>query len=197
MCARSKECADSTRHSDGLTIPSILLTMLIGHSTPPPSLCVTPLVQSLEREIADFSKDRDKRVKAAQAKLKASKQVRRQSHCAGQHLERVQPGCGQDHSGYSVDKHHHAVIPGSEFGTRPLSHVSAFQCGSLASVSACVHLRYPCWRQPASAADKNAPCSLDWLSVSGAHVHNHSAIQALEAGGKAGQKPSLCVYRFC
>jgi hypothetical protein len=33
-------------------------------------------VQSLEREIADFSKDRDKRVKAAQAKLKAAKQVR-------------------------------------------------------------------------------------------------------------------------
>lgn len=33
------------------------------------------VLQSLEREIADFSKDRDKRVKAAQAKLKAAKQV--------------------------------------------------------------------------------------------------------------------------
>lgn len=36
-------------------------------------VCV--VLQSLEREIADFSKDRDKRVKAAQTKLKAAKQV--------------------------------------------------------------------------------------------------------------------------
>jgi hypothetical protein len=33
-------------------------------------------MQRLEREIADFSKDHDKRIKAAQAKLKAAKQVR-------------------------------------------------------------------------------------------------------------------------
>jgi hypothetical protein len=33
------------------------------------------LLQRLEREIADFSKDHDKRVKAATTKLKAAKQV--------------------------------------------------------------------------------------------------------------------------
>lgn len=33
------------------------------------------VLQLLEKEIADFSKDRDKRVKAAQSKLKAAKQV--------------------------------------------------------------------------------------------------------------------------
>lgn len=32
-------------------------------------------LQKLEKEIADFSKDHDKRVKAAQAKLKTAKQV--------------------------------------------------------------------------------------------------------------------------
>jgi hypothetical protein len=52
--------------------------------TPTPS-CVSPRVQSLEREITDFSKDRDKRVKAAQAKLKAAKQVRTQEGCEPTH----------------------------------------------------------------------------------------------------------------
>jgi hypothetical protein len=37
---------------------------------------VSVVLQRLEREIADFSKDHDKRVKAATAKLKAAKQVR-------------------------------------------------------------------------------------------------------------------------
>jgi hypothetical protein len=42
-----------------------------------PAAALLLLLQRLEREIADFSKDHDKRVKAATAKLKAAKQVRR------------------------------------------------------------------------------------------------------------------------
>jgi hypothetical protein len=51
-------------------------------------------LQRLEREIADFSKDHDKRVKAATAKLKAAKQVRTiqlsQLHCMAGRSRRQQ-----------------------------------------------------------------------------------------------------------
>lgn len=48
---------------------------LVGFNAAVKPMFACCCLQSLEREIADFSKDRDKRVKAAQAKLKAAKQV--------------------------------------------------------------------------------------------------------------------------
>lgn len=59
---------DST--TDVLCAPVCTLLLAV------PCCAVAVVSQSLEREIADFGKDRDKRVKAAQAKLKAAKQVR-------------------------------------------------------------------------------------------------------------------------